>query len=290
MGKLRTILAATMLLVVIGVAQAATLVSTDFTKGDTTGWDLNGAQVKVIDVAGDAIRPKVLSLVSDKGSQTGVAWTDMQFTVPSFSYIADLQITHDPAKGCPADGFAMSFANIADPKTVGGGGGALGLFGSAKISQFSAFEVNEWRGQGLGDVNQRGDCVSGLNETFAFDVINGSVGDKTRDEGAPPSDPGNGGAKIGQLVPPQGMNIVNGGFYRYQWNVAADGTMTVFVTGLSDSNKQFQRVKVLQETINPALKPITFQGRFGLSAATGGAFIGVDVAAVRIDSPVEPPQ
>jgi hypothetical protein len=86
------------------------------------------------------------------------------------------------------------------------------------------------------------------------------------------------------------MQILNGGFYRYQWNVAEDGTMQVFVTGVSRINRQFQQVKVLEAKIDPALQPIRFPGRFGLSAGTGGASIGVAVAAARIDSPVEPPQ
>jgi hypothetical protein len=83
---------------------------------------------------------------------------------------------------------------------------------------------------------------------------------------------------------------VNGGFYRYQWNVAPDSTMTVYVTGLSDGNKQFQKVKVLEVKINPALKAIDYEGRFGLHAATGGAFQITEVAAVRIESPIVEPQ
>jgi len=280
--------ALTLALAVTSVCRAATLVNTDFTKGDTTGWILNGDQVKVVDVAGDATRPKALQLTSDEGSQTGVAWTQLAQQVPSFSFIADVQIRHDASLGCPADGFAMAFANITDTSTVGGGGGSLGLFGG--IDQFSAFEVNEWRGQGLGSETERADCTSGKNETFAFDVINPTVPDSTRTEGAAAADPTKGGAKIGQVVPPTGMKIINGGFFRYQWNVAEDGTMTTYVTGLSDSNKQFQKVKVLEVKIDPALKPIGFQGHWGLTAATGGAFQTTEIAAARIDSPVIEPQ
>jgi len=276
-------------LAVTGVCRAATLVNTDFTKGDTTGWVLNGDQVKVVDVAGDTTHPKALQLTDDQGSETGVAWTQLAQTVPSFSFIADVQIRHDASLGCPADGFAMAFANITDTSTVGGGGGALGLFGGA-IDQFSAFEVNEWRGQGLGDDTERGDCVVGKNETFAFDVINPTVPDSTRTEGAAAADPTKGGAKIGQVVPPTGMKIINGGFFRYQWNVAEDGTMTTYVTGLSDSNKQFQKVKVLEVKIDPALKPLGFTGRFGLHSATGGAYMITEVAAARVDSPMIEPQ
>src|SRR5262249_1278959 len=155
------------------------------------------------------------------------------------SYIADVQIRHDNSLGCPADGFAMSFASVEDTSTVGGGGGALGLFGGP--DSFTAFEINTWRDQGAGTADDRADCTSGKNETFSIDLINSDVEDNARvpgDNGTPDK----GGPKIGQIVPPAGMKIVNGGFYRYQWNAAQDGTMTVYVTGLSDSNKQFQKV------------------------------------------------
>jgi hypothetical protein len=288
MGKARMLTALTLALATTSVCRAATLLQTDFTKGDTKGWVLNGDQVKVVDVAGDTAHPKALSLTSDEGSQTGVAWTELAQQVPSFSFIADAQIRHDDSLGCPADGFAMAFANITDTSTVGGGGGSIGLFGGA-IEQFSAFEVNTWRDQGAGTEDDRADCKTGKNETFSFDVINASVSDNTRTPGTA-GDPKAGGAKIGQVVPPSGMKIVNGGFYRYQWNVAEDGTMSVFVTGLSDSNKQFQKVKVLEQKIDPALKAIGFSGHWGLTAATGGAFQITEIAAARIDSPMIEPQ
>jgi hypothetical protein len=289
MGKAKTLFAMSLALALTGVCQAATILSTDFSKGDTKGWVLNGNndQVKIVDVAGDSARPKALALTTDEGSQTGVAWSELKTTVPSFSYIAEVQIRHDDSLGCPADGFAMSFANIPDTATVGGGGGAIGLSG---LDQFSAFEINTWRGQGLGTNDERADCQVGKHITFAFDVINSTVEDNTRTEGATPADPAKGGFKIGQIVPPTGMKIVNGGFYRYQWNVAEDGTMQAFVTGLSDSNKQFQKVKVLEAKIAPALKAIGFEGHFGLSAATGGAFQTTEIATVRVDSPMIEPQ
>jgi hypothetical protein len=277
----------TLALAAAGACRAATLVSTDFSKGDTQGWVLNGDQVKIVEVAGDAAHVKALLLTSDDGGQPGVAWTTAKFKVPSFSYIADVQIRHDFSLGCPADGFAISFANVDDTSTVGGGGGALGLFGGP--DRFTAFEINTWRDQGAGTEADRADCTSGKNETFSIDLINPDVEDNARvpgDNGAPDK----GGPKIGQIVPPAGMKIVNGGFYRYQWNVAPDSTMTVYVTGLSDGNKQFQKVKVLEVKIDPALKAIDFEGRFGLHAATGGAFQITEVAAVRIESPIVEPQ
>jgi hypothetical protein len=62
------------------------------------------------------------------------------------------------------------------------------------------------------------------------------------------------------------------------------------VTGLNDSNKQFQKVKVLEQKIAASLGAIDFEGRFGMTAATGGAYIHSDIAAVRIDSPMIDPQ
>jgi hypothetical protein len=96
-----------------------------------------------------------------------------------------------------------------------------------------------------------------------------------------------GGAKIGQAVAPEGMRIADGGLYRYQWDVSNEGTMTVYVTGLEDANKKFQKVKVLQ--VKMARKPIDYEGRFGLTAATGWAVQTVEVARARVESPMIEP-
>jgi len=286
MGKARMLFASALALAVMVPCQAATLLQTDFTKGDTKGWILNGDSAKIVDVAGDSARPKALQLTSDEGSQTGVAYTELKQQVPSFSFIADVQIRHDNSLGCPADGFAMSFVNVDDTSTVGGGGGSMGLFG---LDQFTAFEINTWRDQGAGSETDRGDCVTGKNETFAIDVVNPTVDNNARTPGET-GDLKTGGAKIGQVVPPAGMKIVNGGFYRFQWNASEDGTMTVYATGLSDSNKQFQKVKILEVKLDPALKPLGFAGHWGLHAATGGAYQTTEIAAARIDSPMIDPQ
>jgi len=87
------------------------------------------------------------------------------------------------------------------------------------------------------------------------------------------------------------MKLVNGGFYRYQWNVdGVNNTMTVYVTGLEESNKQFQKVKVIEAKFDPAkVKIADFEGRWGMSAATGGAVQFTEVARARIDSPMIEP-
>src|SRR5262249_16185229 len=160
--------------------------------------------------------------------------------------------------------------------------GSIGIFGGPDT--FTAFDLNTWQGQGLGDNG----CDDLKNETFGIDVINPSVADPSR-SGGNNGTPEMGGAKIGQINPPTAMNIVNGGFYRYQWNVSETGVHTVYVTGLDDSNKQFKKVKVLEVKF-PNNNAIKFEGRFGLTAATGGAFQHTEIAAVQVESPMVDPQ
>jgi hypothetical protein len=279
MGKATTLFGLGLALAVIGACQAATLVDTNFTQ-NADGWQLNG-NAKLLEPEGST-RGQALSLTQDDGSQVGVAWTTMKTKVPSFSFIAEVEIRHPDETTCPAEGFAMAFAPV-EADVVGGLGASLGLFGGI-IETFTAFEVNTWTGQGLGTEADRQVCNVGKNETFGFDVINPNVEDSFR-VGGNRGTPEVGGAKIGQVNPPAGMKIVNGGVYRYQWNVAADGTHTVYVTGLDDKNKQFQKVKVLEVKF-PDNKAIEFEGRFGLSASTGGAFQHTEIYRARVDSPV----
>jgi hypothetical protein len=279
-GKATSLFAITLALAVTSVGQAATLIKTDFTQ-NADGWKLNGnAQLEKID--GDS-RAQVLSLTQNEGGQAGTAWNEAPFKVPSFSYIADVRIRFNPpsADDCPADGFAMVFAP-AEADTIGAGGGSIGLFGGPET--FTAFDLNTWQGQGLGENG----CSDGKQETFAIDVINPGVEDPSRTPGENGT-PEKGGAKIGQINPPAGMKIVNGGFYRYQWNVSDSGLHTVYVTGLDDANKQFQKVKVLEVKF-PNSNAINFQGRFGMTAATGGAVQFTEIAAARVESPMVDPQ
>ena len=270
----------------VSAGQASTLVSTDFSKGGSKGWCLNGdarlgraAEAKLAG-PGSKRPDHVLELTSSGQAQTGVAWTVMKCRVSAFSYVADVRIRFDPRGpgDLPADGFTMAFAPV-DTGTIGGGGGSLGLFGGA-IERFTAFEINTWRGQGLDPPDAPAASI-GKNETFAFDVITPRVENPDRAQGFPPADPKKGGAKIGQIVPPKGMKIVNGGWYRYQWDAADDGTMRVYVTGLDGANRRFQKVKVLETRIG--FNPIGFEGRFGLTAASGGAVQRAEVARVRIE-------
>lgn len=280
MAKVRTLLGAVALALTIGVGQAATLLETDFTKG-STGWVLNGdAQLLDPQTAGIS---QVLALTTNDNSQTGVAWTELKQKVPSFSFIADIRVRFNPEgfNECPADGVTMAFAPV-ETDAMGGGGGALGLYGGA-IETFTAFEINTWRDQSIAD---RGTCATGKFETFAFGVVTPDT-DAGRTPGVNGT-PAEGGAKIGQVLPPAGMKIVNGGFYRYQWN--ADGvnnTMSVYVTGLDENNKQFQKVKVLE--VKFPKNPIDFEGRWGFTAATGGAVQSTDIKYARIDSPMIDP-
>jgi uncharacterized protein YkwD len=259
-----------------GGSEPVTLISSDFSQGPS-GFALNG-DARLINVDGR----QILSLTQNAEFQTGTVWSSLKRQVPSFSFIADIRIRHSP-KGpngndvlpCPADGVAMSFAPV-EMGAIGITGGSLGLFG---VGTFTAFEINTWQGQGLGN----GDCAAGQNETFAFDVINPNVLASSRSEQTRGT-PVLGGAKIGQTLPPGGAKIVNGGWYRYQWNALADGTMEVYLTGLEAQNQQFRRVKVLDVRF-PNTGHLGFEGRFGISAATGAAVQHTEIASCRVVSP-----
>jgi hypothetical protein len=279
MGQARSLVVVALALAFAGACPAATLIDTDFTKG-SEGWALNG-NAQLVTPEGST-RGQALSLTQDDGSQVGVAWTTLKQKVPSFSFIAEVEIRHLDETTCPAEGFAMAFAPV-ETDTVGGHGASLGLFGGI-IETFTAMEVNTWTGQGLGTEAERQVCNLGKNETFGIDVVNPQVEDSVRIGGSRGT-PETGGSKIGQVNPPQGLKIVNGGVYRYQWNVAADGTHTVYVTGLDEKNKQFQKVKVLEVKL-PDNEAINFEGRFGLTASTGGAFQHTEIYRARVDSPV----
>jgi hypothetical protein len=279
MALARTLVTAALALTLLGACQAAPLVETDFTR-NADGWALV-RDAKLLTPEGST-RGQALSLTQDDGSQVGVAWTAMKFTAPSFSFIAEVEIRHPDETTCPAEGFAMAFAPV-ESDAVTGGGASLGLF-HGDIETFTAFEVNTWTGQGLGSETDRSVCNVGKHETFAIDVVNPDVEDSVR-SGGYQGTPETGGAKIGKVVPPAGMKIVNGGVYRYQWNVAPDGTHTVYVTGLDEKNRQFQKVKVLEVKF-PDNKAINFEGRFGMAASTGGAFQHTEIYRVSIHSPV----
>jgi hypothetical protein len=183
---------------------------------------------------------------------------------------------------------ALCFAPV-EQDAIGGGGGGLGISG---IETLTAFDINTWRGQGLGTDDERNaedSCTSvGKHETFSFDVVTPDVENPGRSGGVNGT-PEAGGTKIGQTLGPQGFKLVNGGWYRYQWNALADGTMAAYVTGLEDSNKQFQKVKLLEVKF-PNNKHISFEGRFGAAAATGGAVQHADIAAIRVEVPAVEPQ
>jgi hypothetical protein len=301
MVNVRTLFALGVALTLVGGAQAAVLFESDLTKGDLKGLKVPADTTTKIAKTEEQSRNQFLSLTANNGNETGVAWTELAQQVPSFTYIADVRIRYaskdsegNDVNVCPADGFAMSYALVSDPDTMkGGGGGSLGLFGG-DVETFTAFEINTWRGQGNGTEEERnsdaGCAETAKHVTFAFDVINPNVENTGRgvfdDERGTPE---KGGAKIGQVNPPAGMKIINGGWYRYQWDVLADGTMRVHVTGLEDANKQFAKVKVL-ETKFPNANHINFAGRWGLHAATGGAVQSTDIAYMRIESPSIPAQ
>jgi hypothetical protein len=293
MVKVRTLLGVALALT-MGVSQAATLIDTDFTKG-STGWTINGTS-QLMDPKTAGVT-QVLSLTQNSGSQTGTAWTELRQKVDSFSFTADIRIRFarvDPdgneVNECPADGVVMGFAPV-DADFVGGGGGSISLF-SGEVETFTAMVINTWRGAGNGNDAERESCTTNTKyETFEFGVVTPAYGDFTRPQDGVVRTPDEGGSKINQTNPPAGMKLVNGGLYRYQWNVdGVNNTMTVYVTGLEDANKQFQKVKVIEAKFDPAkVKILDFEGRWGLAAATGGAVQYTDVFRARVDVPMIDP-
>jgi hypothetical protein len=294
MAKVRMLLGVAALALMMGVSQAAVLVETDFTK-DSKGWVLdkvedNSALLRDPKTAG---LTQVLALTQNKGNQTGMAWTEIKQKVPSFTFIADIRIRYEPqddegndVNECPADGVALIFAPV-ETDAKGGGGGGLGLTGGT-IETFDAFVLNTWRGAGNGNDDERESCTNGKNEAFEFFVVTPNYGESERPQDGVVRTPDEGGSKINQTNPPSGMKLVNGGFYRYQWNVdGATNTMTVYATGLEDSNKAIQKAKILEGKFDPAKVKLTdFEGRWGMSAATGGAVQHAEVKYTRIESPM----
>jgi hypothetical protein len=291
MKHVKKMLATTMLLVAGGVAQAAILDDTDWTKGDPSrppkNWVLNGNAAMAVNSPASGFDPLVtLRLLEPREGQASTVWHTMKGKVPSFTFMAEVRVRFDPrnAAECPADGFTLVFAN-ADTNAVGTLGGSLGVFNSNAIPQINAFEVNAFNLEGLGTPSQKNDCTSGKNETFALDVMGPGVATGTRRQSVPVGTPEKGGAKIGQVNPPLGMTLVNGGAYRYEFDAdAASGRMTVYVTGLEDSNRQFQHVKVLDQKLGIPI--LDFEGRFGVTAGSGAAVMQVDVAHTFIAVPM----
>jgi len=293
MHRGRFIFAAALALVTVS-AQAATLVSTDFTLQDTkrlpTDWEFNGtAGLKLSKLgAGPTI---FLGVVDNKTGQTGTAWTAGTYKGDSYSVFADINVDFHPrgpgvSATCPADGFTLAFGAPTDQFQLGGGGGSLGLYSNGDgIPQFIAFEVNTWYGQALEGTD---DCATHKNVTFAFADANADSG---VDRGS--GDMDTGGGKIGQVTAADALQtggatpIINGGWFRYQWNIDVAGkAMSAYLTGLEDSNKAVQNLKLAEIKWGAAAPKFDFTGRFGITGGTGGGTDGVNVGQVVVVSPM----
>jgi Bacterial lectin len=288
MEGVRTLLAVALALGAATACQAETVLETDFARG-LQGWARNGT-ARLVSSA-EPGREQVLQMTSSKAFQVGVVWTELRRRVPSFSFIVEARVRFTPgsANECPADGFALVFAPV-ETDAMGSWGGSLGLCGNQDlIRQFVALEVNTWRGQGLGTPEEQQDCRSAKNETFALDVLTPEMRRTETARATGGGTPQNGGFKIGQTLAAPGMAIVNGGWYRYQWNVDLDGTTALYVTGLEDANRGFQNVKVLE--VKMAWNPLDlFDGRWGLTATTGGAVQTTEVSRIAIEVPMVEPR
>jgi len=290
MLKGRFILTAVLLLAATGVRAGAasfTIVDTDFTLQDSTkapfDWQTNGNAGLQLDATGT---PSItLALAHNQNSEASSAWTLISGTTPSFTMTADVKVTFDgtiPAS-CPADGFTMAFANTT-PTGLGGGGGGLGLYGVKTIPTLIAFELNLWHSNAILD---QADCTKNEFTTFEFSNETLAAGPARNAGGTADK----GGAYIAQVTAPAGLTVLNGGWYRYQWNVdAVNGTMAAYITGLDASNNTIKNMPLTNVTFTATAPKLNFSGRWGLTAGTGGAHSGVEVAHVKIVSPMVAPQ
>jgi hypothetical protein len=287
----RFILAAALALVGTGaLADTPPIVSTDFTLADAnrlpTKWAMNGTAGLELNPLSQT--PLVdMKITNNLTGQGGVAWTTDTFTVPSFTMWADVNIDFHPQgpgvdATCPADGFALAFANTTSPYVLGGTGGSMGLYGNdTDIPQLISAEVNTWYGN---DIDDTATCTTGKNVTFEFTDLdpNTTTG---RNMGG---DVNSGGAYVGQVTAPDAFQkgLINGGWYRYQWDVdSTTGHMDLYISGLDDSNKSIQNMKVNEVTFAKSAPTLTFAGRFGIAAGTGGGTEGVHVRQVIAVSP-----
>jgi len=295
MHRGRFIFAAALALVASGAMAATTpLVSTDFTLQDQkrlpTNWTLNGfAGFELNPLGGTPLID--LELTKNTASNGSVVWSNDEFTVPSFTMYADINIDFHPrgagvSADCPADGFAMAFASTTSASAIGGAGGSIGLYGNdTDIPQFIAAEVNTWYGN---DIDDTATCTTGKNVTFEFTNNDTNVGTGRSMGGTPDA----GGAYVNQVTAPDALQksgLVNGGWYRYQWDVdTTTGKMDLYVTGLEDSNKAIQNMKLNEVTFGASAPKMNFKGRFGLASGTGGGTEGMHVSQVVVFSPALP--
>ena len=295
MQRSRFIIAAALMMCAAGArAATTTVVNTDFTLQDPKrlpiNWTLNGTAQYELSFQGTTVTALDVALTEDTTGEGAAIWTNDTFTLPSFTMWADVNVDFHPRGAgvdptCPADGFALAFANTPKPDTIGTPGGNLGIFGNdAEIPQFIGFEVNTWYGQDLDDTST---CTTGKNVTFAFEDIDSSTGTGRSGNG----DVNAGGAKVGQVTAPDVLQkgLINGGWYRYQWDVdTATGKMDAYLTGLDATNKAIQNMKLAEVTFASSAPKLAFKGRFGMGAGTGGGTEGVRVRQVVVVSPAVP--
>jgi len=303
MGKGRLLFGLVLAFGVMSAGWTETLINSDFTKGDTSGWTINsrsdndewkaGVREPSVPIPGGG---QVVRLCNDANGQGGTMWTNIKGKYPSWSFTVDIRFTH-AGTACPADGATMTFA-ACEPNFIGGLGGASALFGGDPdgnvLERFTGLDINVWYGQGLPpdssvDCNEPGR----ISETFAWNVVNPGT-DNSRSSGNDPSTAEAGGVRIAQIGMPSGLKLVNGGLYRIQMNAdQAARTLTAYITGLEPGkNDQFKAVKVLETKFpdaDPVKNLIDFEGRWGITAATGGLVFITDVVRARVDAPAVAP-
>jgi hypothetical protein len=273
-----------------GAVTPTTLVNTDFTLQDPTrapfNWQVNGPGGLSLNPSGAA--PAISLQLTHNGinEEHSTAWTLLRGRLPSWTMWAAINIDKPAGTGCPADVVIMAFADVKpDARSDAGGGTGGGFLGDPDQAMRSiTFEINTYQGNAI----DTSDCSANHNVTFAFDDISDG---SSRGGGGGTSNgtPDAGGPKVGQVEPPASLagKIINGGWYRYQWNVdTSTGRMQAFISGLEDSNRAVQNQKLVEVTFTgDAQKELLFTGRWGVTAGTGGATENARVATVKIVTP-----
>lgn len=257
MKTIRLLMAVLASLMLATAARAETLVQFDFTStgaGDAirAAWEFNGVAA-LADVAGET---PVLRLTQGEFAVAGSAWHKQTFSsLTSFQVQFDARFRRQTAEGNPApgDGLAFAFANV-EPTHLGDAGGALGLYGgSDPLPEGSVFglDINNYAVEGLSLI------TSG---TRVF-----------REE------------RPGWIEIPAGHSLSDGGVWRFTLRVTPAGANSRVELFLEGGTTKLERTKLIDLTSEKPVVPAT--GRFGFTAATGGATQFTDVLNLLVVAP-----
>lgn len=241
-------------------ARAETLFQTDFTAASAdainAAWELNGV-ARIVEAPDEKPSPR-LRLSHGEFAESGSAWYKMPFQLSSFTAQFDVRFRRQTEGNVtPGDGLAFAFADV--PATfLGDAGGALGLYaGDSRLTPGQVFglDINIYAGEGIG---------------FALSGARPPIEDRP-----------------GWTTLPAGVKLVDGGVWRFTLRVTPAGSNSHAEVFLEGGSGKLARTKIADYTSDsPALPAM---GRFGFTAATGGATEFTDVYGVTVIAPAAGP-